>query len=65
MLLSRVGSSRLLGFFHLAQNQKLAKNKLKFCFRFLNDYFSKIGLKMIKLFAQGRRQRRGCGGFSF
>ena len=46
------GFSAWLGswpFFHSTRNRKSAKNKPKFWFRFLNNYFSKIGLKMIKL----------------
>jgi hypothetical protein len=43
-------SARLVTFFHSAWNQKSAENEPKFWFRFFfNNYFSKIGLKMIKL----------------
>ena len=43
------GFSARPGSWPSARNRKLAENEPKFWFRFLNNYFSKIGLKMIKL----------------
>ena len=42
-------SAWLVIFFHSARNRKSAENEPKFVFCFLNNYFSEIGLKMIKL----------------
>ena len=40
-------STRLVTFFHSAWNRKLAENEPKFWFCFLNNHFSKLGLKMM------------------